>query len=107
MNLRFPDNLETKDRFRLIDALLQCDCLKTPASRDAVAQSLPNQINGKIKRFPDAKMDVNSILNACLQFDDGVARFIETIRYFENEKSKPWQAVERIINEIAEAAQIT
>src|SRR5262245_25544684 len=99
MDLRFLDNLGLEDRIRLINALLQCDCLKTPAERDAVAQSLPQQISGKIKRFPDAKKDVNSILNACLQFDAGVAQFLEIIRFFEDGKAKPWKNVERIVNE--------
>src|SRR5262249_2112070 len=81
--------------------------LKTTAARGAIAQSLSQQISDKIRRFPDAKMDVSSILNACLQFKGGVAQFSETTRFFEGEESKPWLNVRRVINEIKAATQAT
>jgi hypothetical protein len=107
MDLLFPDNLEMKDRNRLIKALVECDCLKTPASRDLVVEDLPKEISSRIKRFPDAITDVKSILQSCRQFDGGLEQFIEVIRDSQDEMTKTWQEVQKIIDEIIAKAQIT
>src|SRR5262245_24996154 len=57
---------------RIVGALLDCDCLKTPQSRDQVIAELPSAIGGRIPRHSNSRQDVLSIVNSCLQFPAGL-----------------------------------
>jgi hypothetical protein len=96
----FPDRLDTTDRYKLVDALLECDCMKTPQSRDQVLAGLPPAIERKANRSQNNKLDVESIVHACLQFPDGMECLFSRIRFFEEETSRPWQTVQAVLQEI-------
>jgi hypothetical protein len=75
--------------------------MRTPQSRDQVLAGLPPEIERKANRSPNNKMDVDAIVHACLQFPDGMECMFDRVRFLEEETSKPWQAVQAVLQEIA------
>jgi hypothetical protein len=98
--MSFPDRLDTAGRYKLVEALLECDCMKTPQSRDQVLAGLPREIERKANRSQNNKLDVDAIVHACLQFSDGMECLFNRIKFFEEETSRPWQAVQAVLQEI-------
>lgn len=90
--------LDFKSKQRLIDALLGCACLQTPQSLDRVVLELPDNIRSRIKRSQNPRHDVLSIMNTCLEFQDGLESFMEIVEGFEG-KLLRWQE-ELLIGEI-------
>jgi|RhiMetdeSRZDD1v2_1073273.scaffolds.fasta_scaffold162814_2 effector-associated domain 2 (EAD2)-containing protein/iSTAND domain-containing protein len=98
--MSFPDRLDTADRHKLVEALLECDCMKTPQSRDQVLAGLPREIERKANRSQNNKWDVDAIVHSCLQFPDGMKCLFSRIKFFEEETSRPWQSVQAVLQEI-------
>lgn len=86
-------------KFKLVAALLGCDCMKDAESRNQVVKQLPDEIGQKIQRFTGARQDVVSIVNTCLQFDDGLEKLLEVTKFFEGD-SRAWREVQRASDEI-------
>lgn len=105
MTLKFPETIESRSIFRLVEALLECDCLKTPAARDQVIGMLPPAISAKITRFPNAKQDVMGLVNCCRQFEDGLERLYDAIKFLEDETSSPWRNLQTVTQQILSAAK--
>jgi hypothetical protein len=91
--------LDFRGKQKLVDALLGCDCLNTPQSRDQIIGSLTSAIQNRINRHSNARQDVLSIVNTCLQFPAGLESFLEIVGSFEGD-SIPWQKVRAILKEI-------
>src|SRR5262245_37027622 len=91
-----PDaELDFKSKQRLVEALLNCECLKTPQSRDQVITALPGAIGSRINRHPSSKQDVLSMVNTCLQFPAGLENLLEIVESFEGD-SLPWRKVQTV-----------
>jgi hypothetical protein len=88
--MAFTDRLDTNDRYKLVEALLECDCMKTTADRDQVVADLPQHIRAKIKRSQGNKSDVNGIVLACLDFAGGIESLFECVKFYEEETSQSW-----------------
>src|SRR5215510_12890765 len=82
--------LDFKSKQRLVEALLGCECLKTPQSLNQVVVELPADIRNRIKRHSNPKQDVLSIVNTCLEFQAGLESFLEIVGSFEG-NSLRWQ----------------
>ncbi len=91
--------LDFKGKQKLVDALLGCDCLSTSQSRDQIIGSLPAAIPNRINRHSNARQDVLSIVNTCLQFPAGLESFLEIVGSLEGE-SIPWRKVQAVLNEV-------
>lgn len=65
-----PDRREPAlpQRFKLVEALLDCECMSSLASRDQVFNQLPREIKEKANRFQSDRLDVVGVLDACLSF---------------------------------------
>jgi len=83
---------------RIVGALLGCDCLKTPQSRDQVIAALPGAIGNRINRHPSSKQDVLSMVNTCLQFSAGLEKLLDIVESFEG-NSLPWKKVQTVLRE--------
>lgn len=79
----------------LVEALLGCDCMQSPQSRNQIINDLPASISHSIKRFPDSKEDVFSIVNTCANYSDGIALLLEKVEFYEG-PSIPWQRVQAV-----------
>jgi hypothetical protein len=90
--MSFTRGFELSSKRKLVEALLACDPMKTTQSRDQVIEDLPAEICNKIKRYPNSKQDVDSVVTACLQFAGGVERLLEVVRYYEGD-TIAWQEV--------------
>src|SRR5262249_8273791 len=77
----------------LVEALLACDCMQSPQSRDQIISDLPPSISHSIKRFPGGKEDVFSILNTCVNYSDGIALLLQRVEFYEG-PSFAWQRVQ-------------
>ncbi|HEU0173379.1 MAG TPA: hypothetical protein VFV58_03895 [Blastocatellia bacterium] len=62
---------------QLVEALLACNCMQTPQSRDQIIGEPPPEIGHRIKRFSGGKQDVTSIVNACADFMGGIEALSE------------------------------
>ena len=91
--------LDFRGKQKLVDALLGCDCLNTPQSRDQIIDALPAAISSRINRHSNSKQDVLSIVNTCLDFKDGLRCFLEIVADFGG-TSLRWQAVQTVLREI-------
>lgn len=91
--------LDFRGKQKLVDAFLGCDCLNTPQSRDQIIGSLPPAIQNRINRHSNARQDVLSIVNTCLQFPAGLESFLEIVGSFEGD-SIPRQKVQIVLKEV-------
>ena len=96
--IRPAAELDFKSKQRLVEALLNCECLKTPQSRDQVITALPGAIGSRINRHPSSKQDVLSMVNTCLQFPAGLENLLEIVESFEGD-SLPWRKVQTVLRE--------
>jgi len=92
--------LDFKSKQRIVDALLDCECLKTPHSIDQLVAELPADIRSRIKRHSNPKQDVLSIVNTCLEFEAGLKDFLEIVENFEG-KSRRWLDLQAVLREVA------
>jgi hypothetical protein len=90
--MSFTQDFELDSKRKLVEALLACDPMKTTQSRDQTLADLPSQIGAKVKRHPNSKQDVDSIVTTCLQFAGGIERLLEVVRYYEGD-TIAWQKV--------------
>lgn len=91
--------LDFRGKQKLVDALLGCDCLSTAQSRDQIIGSLTSAIQNRINRHSNARQDVLSIVNTCLQFPAGLESFLEIVGSFEGD-SIPWRKVQVVLKEV-------
>ncbi|MBF0565385.1 MAG: metallophosphoesterase [Nitrospirae bacterium] len=69
---------------KLTDALLECQTMLNRQSRDAVVNNLRDAIRYSIERSNVSKIDVNNIVNTCINYPGGIAELISIVRSFEN-----------------------
>ncbi len=91
-------SLTFDDSGKLVDALLECDCMRTPSSRDQVISDLPMEISSRINRFPAASKDIVSIVSVCSHFQDGLKTLLQAVQFFEG-GSLAWMRLEQIVRE--------
>lgn len=101
--MSFTQDFDLSSKRKLVEALLACDPMKTTQSRDQVVTDLPDEIGNKIKRHPNSKQDVDSIVSVCLQFAGGVEKLLDVVRYYEGDTSA-WRKVLAAQREILPAA---
>src|SRR5262245_42210460 len=77
--------LDQNDRDRLVEALLECTCLSSVNSRDAIVRDLPSGIKDLLNLRGGARDDVSEIVRVCLQFPGGLERLLQRVRFFEGE----------------------
>ncbi len=65
-------------------------------TRDSVVRELPAGIRHGISRRDNARADVLSIVDACMDYENGTAELLEAVRFFEG-GSKCMKNVEKII----------
>jgi len=92
--LSLPE-LDINSRSKLVEALFSCDCMKSLQSRSRVIQKLPSEIQQKISAGGNNKQDVDDTLDSCLQFEDGMERLLEVVKYYEG-NSFAWQKLEEV-----------
>lgn len=85
-----PFDLNPADKYELVGALLNCECMKSTASRDQVVGQLPPLISRNIDRFPSDKKDVLSIIDACRRHADGLESLWQAVQFLED-GSEPWR----------------
>lgn len=106
MPLSYPDKLQPPDRRRLVEALLECACLQTPADRDQVHADLPDTIRNKVNRRPNAKQDVDEFVRASLQFPAGLKPLLDIVAFYEDETANSWTRVLQVLQDIHAAQQL-
>lgn len=88
--------LDFQQKAELVQALLDCPSMNDRGRRDAIVSNLPAAIKGSVVRDSASSFDVTNILDACLQYQNGLAQLIQIIRFYEN-NSLPMQRVEQTI----------
>jgi Effector-associated domain 2 len=83
-------------RRQLVEALLACNCMQTPQSRDQIIGDLSPEIGHRIKRFPGSKQDVTSIVSACADFTGGIEALAEIVKDQEG-PTNAWRQVQTIL----------
>lgn len=80
------------DPISLAKELLECKSVEDQASRESIVGSLPAYIRQRIHRDSQSLTDVSNIVQAVLDYDDGLNHLIEAIRAYEG----PSRAMERV-----------
>jgi hypothetical protein len=86
-------------RRRLVDALLQCNCMTTPTSRNQIISQLPAEIGTTIPRHENTKADVFSIVTRVNDFKNGLNSLLEVVNFFEG-NSAAWNNLQQVIGKI-------
>jgi len=68
------------DRDKLVEALLECDCMKTIQSRNRIVRDLPAEIQQKIAGGGTAKQDVDEIVDVSSQFPAGLEKLLQRVK---------------------------
>jgi hypothetical protein len=82
----------------LVTALLQCDAMGNPYTRQTVVNELPDEIKNSLHRGNTSNDDVMNIVTTCLNFQDGLKVLIQIVRHFEN-NSLGMQEVDNVIRD--------
>lgn len=84
---------EIKDE--LIAALLDCPTIEEFDRREALVRQLPADVRRSLKTTNVPRIDVVQLVNACLNYPDGLSHLIEQLRFFEGD-SLPMARVEAV-----------
>ncbi|MDM8561902.1 tetratricopeptide repeat protein [Candidatus Marithioploca araucensis] len=82
----------------LVELLLECPSMKDAETRQAIMNQLPPHIHDVIETSRNPKGQVLNIVNACMNFEDGMSKLIEQIRFFYG-KMISFQTLVRRINQ--------
>jgi len=93
-------------RRKLVDALLDCDCMKLPQSRVKVIRELPSEIQQKISAGGSNMQDVDDIVRSCRLFPNGIERLLEAVNYYEG-NSLLWQRVQEAGRKMLSKTSVT
>jgi tetratricopeptide (TPR) repeat protein len=86
------------DKTQLIELLLKCPSIKDAKKRQVVVSELPHYIRESVENSDNSKEHVLNIVNACVNFDKGIAELISAIRFFD-EETIPFQTLVQMTNE--------
>lgn len=93
----FKVTLEFKAR--LVDALLECSCMATSASRNQIISQLPTEIGTSIPRHENTKADVFSIVTRVNDFENGLSSLLKVVKFFEG-NSVGWNKLQHVVGNI-------
>lgn len=96
-------NPDTEHKRALAAALPKSPSMADSARRDAVIAQLPAAIRHSIPRHTANAFDVMNIVDAVLNYADGPAALLETLRSFEGD-SLPLREVDQVVAESTRAA---
>jgi len=80
---RLGADLSTQQINRLVDLLIACPSIADVNTREAVIRQLPSQIISAIPRSSQSKVDVLNIVRTCLNFEGGINKLIDSVRFFD------------------------
>ena len=76
----FPNlTIPSSEELDLVDALLKCPTLATPADRDICVSLLDDPIPSKVERQDTARADLVSIVLACLDHEGGIEGLVAAV----------------------------
>jgi hypothetical protein len=75
--------LSSKQKQKLVTALLTCQSVSDRNTRDAIVDDLRDEIKNRILRSPVDQVDVRNIVTRCSGYHNGIEELIETVRFFE------------------------
>jgi hypothetical protein len=82
---------------QLCEALLQCQCMSFPNSRDTIVHLLPYRDH--IRRGETGYEHVLNIVTESLAYHDGLQRLVEVVRSFEG-PTRAMQEIDRILEQV-------
>lgn len=90
-------NFQQKAEF--VNALLECAAMKDRETRNAILNNLPADIRNTIQRHTADRVDVNNIVERCLDFTNGIKNITDILRTFEGNNEK-MQKVDLLLNSL-------
>lgn len=95
-------------RISLVEALLECPCIRQRSTRDALVEQLSSDLRTRLSRHDIDRVDVLSIVGRCCDWEGGLDELVETVRGFETDKSLPFQRTLQVYRQIkSETERIT
>ncbi|MCP4106640.1 MAG: hypothetical protein GY749_14070 [Desulfobacteraceae bacterium] len=83
---------------RITEALLSCSSVRDRGTRDAIVEELPHDIRMNIPRHDFIKVDVLGIVGRCMDFNGGLKKLIEIVRFFEGD-SECMKIIDDLLNQ--------
>jgi len=88
----------------LVNALLECDIMKSPGKRDTVVNQLRSDIRDTVQRDTNARVDVLNIVGRCGDFPGGMDELVGIVRVLEG-PSKGMRRVDEVLKGVAGAGR--
>jgi hypothetical protein len=85
----------------IVNVLLDCPSMQTPASRDTVLNQIRPEIRRSVQRNPRADLDVLNMVSASSNYSGGLAELLEVVRTLEG-NSIPMQRVDALVRPFAD-----
>ncbi|MCP4695975.1 MAG: hypothetical protein GY862_03865, partial [Gammaproteobacteria bacterium] len=92
----FVNKLNFKQKERLVELLLELPCIQDEAQRRMLLRELPSHIASAIQANDIPRVHVISIINSCIEYNDGLEYLLDVLRFFDGEKLS-FQGVEDFI----------
>ncbi len=95
-----PRDLTFQEFSSLVNLLLACPSLGTPAGRGSTVSNLPSNIRNAINYSPtaNAKQDLNNIVQGCLNYPNGWKALLEIVEFYDG-GSLPWQSLQNYLTQ--------
>jgi hypothetical protein len=75
----------SKLKNELVVALLDCDAMRHPGTRQTIIDELPDNIKNHIRYSSVDKEHINNIVKRCLKIADGVSKLLEAVHFLDGD----------------------
>ncbi len=78
-------------KLEFVNTLLACASVSSADTRNTIIKELPGEMQA-YSRQPNDRVDVINLVNRCLDFEEGVCKLVETVRFIEG-SSEPMKHI--------------
>jgi hypothetical protein len=93
------EELDFAGRMKLVEALLACEVMTSPQSRDSVIGDLRREIRERTERSAAARQDVIGLVRTALNYSGGLKELIYVVQIYEGE-SKGRKKLDNVVREL-------
>ncbi len=96
---------ELSQKRHLVKLILECPSMKDKMSRSAILKQLPDQLANAVQASDNAEIHVLNIVDACLDYPDGLKLLLDAIDFFDGE-TKQFQTLIAFADKVTNAYKV-
>ncbi|MCP4702142.1 MAG: hypothetical protein GY862_35570 [Gammaproteobacteria bacterium] len=93
------NKLETDEKQRIVELLLECPSVQDEGSRNALLKQLPRKIASAVNADSNPKVHVLNIVDTCISYPGGLEALLDTLRFFDD-KTVQYQCLTEFVGKI-------